>query len=356
MKNMDDISLTLNPFQKFDLENSDYWKDVTFLKHDDNFFAEQIIELSTLFDEAVREGRGRCFVEKYIRNACLMLEKAQERELVRQILIDGLRRLAMSYRFLKRKTRSNLNEPRVSVRHWEVDVQMLKAARDEAAAMEQANIEAQDFDLDRVPEFKKWLADTIQPIISSYIGSAAIKPWAQIRYADAARHAIGWSSMYDRHEFGYFHFDEFCYSMPTIVYLDDVDEECGPFSYVDGSDKLPQNYVLRALHQAVGHHCRINPLKPAERTRIGRLPSALRGGDLVGSFAGPMPFEENNTKLATGDAGLVSLFEGFRLTHAGGHPKTKSRKALFVAYRYPIKRVDDIYGWAGQKYAQHHID
>jgi hypothetical protein len=124
---------------------------------------------------------------------------------------------------------------------------------------------------------------------------------------------------------------------------------------VDGSDKLPQNYVLRALHQAVGHHCKINPIKPAERALIGRLPGPLRGGDLVGAFTGPAPFEASNVRLATGQAGQVSLFEGFRLTHAGGHPKTKSRKALFVAFRYPTKRIDDVFGWMAGQYGHHKI-
>lgn len=352
---MNHAPLSENHFQLFDLENSGFWKDVAFEKHDDQFFSEQIIKLSALFDQVVTEGGLISFAREYVRCSRLMLQKSQERELVRQILVDGLRRLVMTHRFLARRTRNNLNEPGVSVRHWAVDMRMIQAAREQASLMEQQNIMVQDFDLDQAPDFKKWLMDTVQPVIASYVGAPVIKPWAQIRYADAARHGHEWNSIYERHAYGYFHFDELWYALPTIVYLDDVDEECGPFSYVDGSDKLPQNYVLRALHQAVGHHCKINPIRLNERALMGRLPGPLRGGDLVGAFADPAPFEVSDVRLATGAAGTVSLFEGFRLTHAGGHPKAKSRKALFVAFRYPTKKIDGICAWMAKKYAHHAI-
>ena len=64
-------------------------------------------------------------------------------------------------------------------------------------------------------------------------------------------------------------------------------------------------------------------------------------------------------------AGPVGLFQAFQLglqdirshiidalPHAGGHPKTKSRRAMFIAFRYPAKKYADIKASLAQKYME----
>jgi hypothetical protein len=339
-----------HPFQQFNLPDDPYWKDVTFDPRDDGLFSGEVEELEALFQRAVREGGLLGFIRSYAAIAKRLLKKSLGPEIVRPVLINALGRLVTYHYFLTRRTRSNLNENIPSLRGWTVEPRMIEAAREQAARMEREGVAVEDVDLEKLPELKNWLMDTVRPVISGYVGIAAIKPWAQIRYADAATHGDGWQNYYKQHPYGYFHFDEFCYSIPTIIYLEDVDEECGPFSYVEGGDKMKQNYVLRAFHQAVGHDMAINPVLDEDRQAIGKFPDVFRGTDLVGTMTGPAPFENHEVKLATGKAGQVSMFEGFMLPHAGGHPKTKSRKALFVAFRYPGKRIGDWSSMMAEKY------
>jgi hypothetical protein len=344
--------MKINPFQQFDLARDPYWTDVTFDAGNDKLFEGVIENLSAEFDRAVATSHLLRFLGVYADTARQLLAKAEGVEPLRFILISALGRLVSTHDFLCRRTRSTLNENLPSLRGWTIDPQMVKAAREQAARMALNGVYLEDVDLSAMPEFKRWLMDTVRPVISEYVGSPAIMPWAQIRQADASIHGNEWQSYYAQHAYGYFHYDELAYSLPTVVYLEDVDEGCGPFSYVEGGDKLPQNHVLRALHQAVGHDLNNNPVEPEARKFIGALPAALRGGDLLGTLAGPLPFKERDVIVATGKAGQVSLFEGFVLPHAGGHPKTKSRRAMFIAFRYPFKKYADIKANLAQKYME----
>src|SRR5262249_43286865 len=154
---------------------------------------------------------------------------------------------------------------------------------------------------------KDWVMKTIYPILRDYVGSAVVKPWAHIRYADASKHGADWVHIYRGHPFTYYHLDEFMYSMPLIIYLNDVEDTTGPFTYVEGSDKIKQNWVMRAFHQAVCHGLKIQTHNDAERKTIGTLPSVFRGGDLVGTFAGQEPFAQFNVVRVTGPAGTALL-------------------------------------------------
>ena len=339
-----------HPFQQFNLPNDPYWKDVTFDPRDDGLFSGEVEELEERFQRAVTNGGMLGFIRAYASISKRLLKKSKAPEIVRPVLINALGRLVTYHYFLTRRTRSNLNENIPSLRGWTVDPSMIQAIREQAARMGREKVSVEDVDLEKSKELKSWLMETVRPIISGYVGISTIKPWAQIRYADAATQSDGWQNYYKQHPYGYFHFDEFCYSIPTIIYLEDVDEECGPFSYVEGGDKMKQSYVLRAFHQAVGHDMAINPVLEKDRQVIGKLPDMFRGTDLVGTMTGPAPFENNKVKLATGKAGQVSMFEGFMLPHAGGHPKTKSRKALFIAFRYPGKKIGDWQARAAEKY------
>ncbi len=344
--------MVINPFQQFDLARDPYWTDVTFDPRNDSLFDGVIENLSVEFERAVAQRNLFRFVRVYADTSRRLLAKAQGVESLRFILIKALGRLVGTHDFLCRHTRSTLNENRPSLRGWTIDPEMVKTAREQAARMARNGVYLEDVDLSAMPEFKKWLMETVKPVISEYVGSPAILPWAQIRQADASIHGGDWQSYYSQHPYGYFHYDEYAYSLPTIVYLEDVDEECGPFSYVEGGDKLPQNHVLRAFHQAVGHDLKNNPVEPEARKFIGMLPAAIRGGDLLGALAGPLPFTDREVIQATGKAGQVSLFEGFVLPHAGGHPKTKSRRAMFIAFRYPTKKYADIKASLAQKYME----
>jgi hypothetical protein len=269
-----------------------------------------------------------------------MLGRATDRSVLFPLLGHSLVYLIHYFYFLRLRTRPFLCE-RNSVYSWMMDPDLIARAREAAAVMERENIETQDYNLNDDRALKAWLVKNIQPILQDYVGFTVGWPWAHIRYADATRHGKAWAFRYKQHPYGNFHFDQVCYSLPVIIYLDEVDEGCGPFTYVDGADKMPQNPVVRAYHQALYHDCKICCYEDAHLRAIGKLPSVFRGGDLIGSYTGPKPFESHRVVELTGSTGHTVLFEGFQLLHSGGHPKTGSRKALFVAFRFPRKKFGD---------------
>jgi len=332
--------LTRNSFQVFDLEGNVAWRGIEFRNTDNLYFEQQTRLLDVAFRDAVARGGLLRFFRTYTEVSLEMLRRTKGQPLVAHVLEDTLVRLITYYYFLRSRTRPYLCE-HASVYSWQLDETLLASARDIAAQMEREDVEVRDYDLSTDPRLKEWVVKNVKPILRNYVGFTVCCPWAHIRYADAARLKEGIANIYRHHDYAYFHLDEVCYSLPLIVYLDDVSETSGPFSYVDGTDKIPQNLVLRAYHQAVCHGCKIMPLQEEDRRTLAGLPSVFRGGDLIGSFTGPQPFASHRVVQFTGRGGMAVLFEGFQLLHAGGHPVRGSRKALFVAFRFPQKRVGD---------------
>jgi hypothetical protein len=120
--------------------------------------------------------------------------------------------------------------------------------------------------------------------------------------------------------------------------LDEVGEDDGPFSYVDSSDKLSQDYVLRAMHMAV-HNFTLDEDGRVNKNLISELPEVLRHGERVGYFTGANPFLKMGVQRVLGSCGSAVLFDGFHLVHDGGFPKMGgSRRALFVNFRFPKQR------------------
>ncbi len=333
--------LTTHPFQIYDFKHNTDWQGIEFWNADNAYFEERTRALDVAFRGAVERGELFRFISIYTYASLEMLHRAKNHSLLLPLLEDALVRLVGYYHFLQSRTRPYLCE-RESVYSWQIEGPLLAKARNMAVQMERDNVAVQDYDLGTDPALKKWLVKNVQPILRNYVGSTVVWPWAHIRYADAEKHGHGWTHIYRQHRYAYFHLDEVCYSLPLIIYLNDVSEASGPFSYVDRTDKMPQNLVLRAYHQAVCHGCKIMPHAEADRRTLASLPSVFRGGDLVGSFVGPQPFASHKIVPFTGPAGTAVLFEGFQLLHAGGHPTCGSRKALFVAFRFPRKKLGDL--------------
>lgn len=340
---------TTHPFQTYDLRNNPDWQGIAINTADDAYFERQTAALEEAFEQALTRGGFFRFLNTYIRISKDMLRHGGAYPLLRTLLQDALARLVHSYIFVRRRTRPSLATNGSSF-VWQIPPSLIAKAQAAAAELERDNVTARDYDLDADPAMKDWVMQNVHPIVQGYVGSKVVKPWAHIRYADAARHGESWAYIYKGHPFAYFHLDELLYSIPLIIYLTDVEATTGAFNYVEGTDKLPQKWVLRSFHQAVCHGSKIMCHSEAERRTIAGLPSVFRGGDLVGTFAGPAPFEKFKIVSVTGPAGTALISDGFQLVHAGGHPQTGARKALFIAFRYPQKRIADIIGKVVTRY------
>jgi hypothetical protein len=118
----------------------------------------------------------------------------------------------------------------------------------------------------------------------------------------------------------------------TIVYLTDVSETSGCFSYLDGSHLIPQSPILRALQEVIcfdlGLRHRVDVLK-------GGLPACFCGSSFT--VWEPMPAEKRQIARQyltkhTGPAGTSITFVGNMLVHSGGFPIQGERVALFIAH------------------------
>lgn len=339
----------LHPFQAYDLSSNAEWNGIAVNTADDAFFEQKTRELEDAFRAAIERGGLFKFVGRYIRTSREMLRHADNYPLLRNLLKNALFRLVHYYVFIRHRTRPAL-AVKGSSYIWHLPPALIAKAQAAAAVQERDNATVRDYDLGGDPALKDWVMQNVHPIIQGYVGTKVVKPWAQIRYADAAKHGDGWSYIYKSHPFAYFHLDELLYSIPLIVYLTDVDATTGAFCYVEGTDKLSQNWVLRAFHQAVYHGSNVTCRTEDERKTIASLPGPFRGGDLVGTFTGPAPFEKAEIVRVTGPAGTALISDGFQLVHAGGHPQVGARKALFVAFRYPQKRIADLIARAIAEY------
>ena len=118
----------------------------------------------------------------------------------------------------------------------------------------------------------------------------------------------------------------------SMIYLEDVDEDTGPFSYIPGSNRWVHDPVQNLLGRAIstGSYCD----HPIKRKGIFRLPSKLRVSHNFGRLV------EDGTEMSdalldaewkiTGGAGTAILFDPGAGIHRGGISNTGTRVALQV--------------------------
>lgn len=118
----------------------------------------------------------------------------------------------------------------------------------------------------------------------------------------------------------------------SMIYLDDVDEDTGPFSYVPGSNRWVHDPVQNLFGRAIstGSYCD----DPVKRKGIFRLPSKLRVSHNFGRLV------EDGTEMSdalldaewkiTGAAGTAILFDPGAGIHRGGISNTGTRVALQI--------------------------
>ena len=118
----------------------------------------------------------------------------------------------------------------------------------------------------------------------------------------------------------------------SMIYLEDVDEDTGPFSYVEGSNRWVHDPIQNLFGRAIstGSYCD----DPIKRKGIFRLPSKLRVSHNFGRIV------EDGTEMSdalldaetkiTGEAGTAVLFDPGAGIHRGGICNTGTRVALQV--------------------------
>jgi hypothetical protein len=343
--------LGLHPFQRFELESLPAWRHLDF-NNDHVEPDEQAVDaIEGAFHEALQTRDWPHFLRVYLVQARQILDRNGENPLVYEILCEGLGRLIFYYLFITRRQRDSLAIEGSSCT-WNLEPELLRYARGIADGLERAGQRTSEYyPLSRDAPLCDWVRRNIKPVIESYVGSRAVAPHAHIRVVTTALFADTWGHMYQEHPFGYFHWDELCYSIPLIVYLDEVGLTDGPYCYVEGSDKLPQNLTVRAFTQAIS--CRLMPaarIDDAHRKVIAGLPRIFRGGERVGSHLDRRAFEAAGIRFMTGSAGTAILSDGFSLVHGGGHPSAGRRRALFIAHRFPRKRLLDLCSAAGRNW------
>ena len=339
----------LHPFQQNDLTRDPRWRNIDFSDSQNSFFEEQTNALDLEFRNALTRGSMRPFVKQYLAVTERMLQHSNQGPALLEVFPNALERLVRYFDYLRLRSREHLDENR-SVLRWQLDADTVRRAQDAAALQEREVIARKPYDLRSDPKLRAWLMREVRPVIEEYVGVRICMPVAEIRFASSTREGEPWPENEPLHPYEEFHFDELCYMQRMILYLNDVDECCGPYTYVDGSDRLEQNFVLRAFHQAVDR-TKMDFYNEVDRQRFGHLPASFRGSDIVGRFAGPQPFTAQTLVQATGPAGQLILFDGFQLVHAGGFPEQGKRKAMFISFRYPRKKLADAAGAAARHFA-----
>jgi hypothetical protein len=127
--------------------------------------------------------------------------------------------------------------------------------------------------------------------------------------------------------FSDFHLDE-GKDFTCIIYLCEVTEANGCFTYIDGTNTVAKSHVLRALHQVVNMDM---ALKSPEDTAA--LPLELRGGMSIGDYLDDDKRERLQPHVVpfVGRVGDGIIFNGFDTLHRGGKPLSGERLALFIS-------------------------
>jgi hypothetical protein len=117
----------------------------------------------------------------------------------------------------------------------------------------------------------------------------------------------------------------------SIVYLTDVNEKSGCFSYLEGSHQLKQSLTIRTFHETLDNDLGINS---PEQARQHGIPAELAG---TLEYAKNFPSEklkiaEQYVVKVVGPAGTAVSFTGNTLIHGGGWPIAGERVAVFISH------------------------
>lgn len=341
-----------NPFQHANLKQLPWWRSCEFTNQYDEICEELLGGLQKDFSVAVETGKFSCFAEKYNMACKVMKQEMPNEALLAFILESAFKRLVTMYAYLRQRKNSPLrflsNDD--SVLSWTLDQNIISGAVKQADKMERAGVRNSRFNLKSSPRLLAWIYRQYWPIVRRFAGSAVMPLVnAHIRCVTSERHGAVYRDRYQYHRFGNHHYDEDVYSLPLIVYLGEVGDNCGPFEYIDHSDKYTQNYILRAFHQAVNHDCELSSLEDDSFSQIAQLPAVFRGGSVFGNFYSDSDFIEQGNVVVTGKAGTATMFNGFNLIHTGGFPKAGCRKSLFINCRFPLAKLAAKYQYRKHK-------
>jgi hypothetical protein len=153
-------------------------------------------------------------------------------------------------------------------------------------------------------------------------GSDLVKMNCSVRFArpDASQ-----ADITDFGDLSDYHNDEYK-GISTIVYLSDVSEDNGAFSYIRGSHLIPRSLVLTAIHQCVEFDL---GFKTPEQ--LASLPLEFRGSVGIGNFLDHDKLEavKRCRQALEGPAGTYVTFNGQYVLHRGGKPLSGTRVAAF---------------------------
>jgi hypothetical protein len=331
-----------NPFQSADLRSLPWWEGVALYEEKNRIFEQLTQELESAFRAAVESGELAQFGKEYGRIAKTMVEQLPGEPLLPAILDHSFKRLITIYCYIRqrRRSRQEFLSRDSSVVTWQLERKLLAKAIDQADCMQQSGVTHQQFDVKSSPSLFGWLLGNYWPLVRRFSGMAAVPITdAHIRCISTDKDGRGYKDRFQFHRFGNHHFDQDVYSLPLIIYLSDVSENCGPFEYLSAADKYSHNFVLRAFHQSLNHDCKISSLEQSSFPTIARLPAVFRGGDVIGNLYLRSEFERAGPVTVTGGLGTTVMFDGFNVIHAGGFPAEGCRKSLFVNFRFPIAKM-----------------
>jgi hypothetical protein len=331
-----------NPFQSADLRDLQWWRGVTLHDEENPVFDELTRGLEDAFCKAVANGGLTRFGREYDRVAQAMVARLPGDAVLAAILEHAFRRLVTIYCYLRQRRQSQqaFLEGSSSVVRWKIEQTVLAKAIEQADRMQQSGVTHQKFDLKSSPKLLGWIFGNYWPLVRKFCGPAALPiPNAHVRCLSHDKDGGGYRDRFRHHPFGNHHFDEDVYSLPLIIYLSDVSQDCGPFEYLSASDQYSHNFVLRAFHQALNHDCGISSLDEKSFPVFARLPAVFRGGDVIGNLYPQTRFEDARPVSVNGEIGTAVLFDGFNTVHAGGFPSAGYRKSLFVNFRFPVAKL-----------------
>jgi len=139
-----------------------------------------------------------------------------------------------------------------------------------------------------------------------------------------------------------YHNDEYK-GITTIVYMTQVKDENGAFSYIRGSELVRRSLVLSAIHQCVEFDL---GLRTPEQ--LAPLPLEFRGSLALGNFLDheKVPIVLGYREVVEGAVGTFVTFSGQYLVHRGGKPVTGHRTAAFFQpegkLRHKMKSVTSL--------------
>lgn len=330
-----------NPFQSANLRSLPWWRGIELHDGKNQAFEQLTQELEAAFRKTVEDGRLSCFGKEYRRITGLMAEELPNDAVLQSIIDNAFRRLIAIYCYLRQRTKSLRSFTETgSVAISKIAPHLLSKAIEQADRMQRSGVSHERFNLKSAPDLNRWIFEHYWSSVNKYCGIAVLPiPYAHIRFISSDLHGGEYKHRFRYHHFGSHHYDEDVYSLPLIIYLSDVSQNCGPFEYLSASDKFSHNFVLRAFHQALNHDCQLSSLDDSSFPLMARLPSVFRGGDVFGNLYQPVDFERAGPVTVNGAIGTAIMFDGFNVIHAGGLPSVGARKSLFVNFRFPVAKL-----------------